>query len=210
MSAHGILKDHTAAAHAVVDAAFSHFDLRERESYVSFLLAHARVLPVIEGALIDERCLPLWQPRASLLMRDLDTFGCRPPGSLFFAEIKPLAEKIGLLYVLEGSRLGGRVLLGRVGTGFSSDFLSATHKPGEWRRFLQTLNELAEVENEAWLKGVLAGARHGFQLYIRSVIETFSNSKSSKERRFAKTVRSSLLCSNRSRTLGGLVAAGYF
>ena len=96
------------------------------------------------------------------------------------------------------------------GTGFSADFLSAAHGPGEWRRFLQTLNERAEVENEVWLEGVLAGACHGFQLYIRSVIETFSNSKSSKERRFAKTVRSSLLCSNRSRTLGGLVAAGYF
>jgi hypothetical protein len=30
MSAHTTLKDHTAAAHAVVDAAFSHFDLGER------------------------------------------------------------------------------------------------------------------------------------------------------------------------------------
>jgi hypothetical protein len=78
------------------------------------------------------------------------------------------------------------------GTGFSADFLSAAHGPGEWRRFLQTLNERAEVENESWLRGVLAGACHGLQLHIHAVNETFSNSKSSEDRRFANMGRSSL------------------
>jgi heme oxygenase len=210
MSAHIILKDHTAAAHAAVDYAFSHFDLGKRESYVNFLLTHARVLPVIESALNDDPCLPPWQPRAALLMRDLDSFGRRPLRPLFFAETMPSAEKLGLLYIVEGSRLGGRVLLGRVGTGFSADFLSATHQPGEWRRFLQTLNERAEVENEVWLEGVLAGACHGFQLYIHSVIETFSNSKSSEDRHFANSGRSSLLYRTRSRTSRGSSASNCF
>jgi heme oxygenase len=46
-----IVKAHTAAAHCMIDAARSRFDLVERDSYIKFLQAHARVRPAIEVVL---------------------------------------------------------------------------------------------------------------------------------------------------------------
>jgi heme oxygenase len=177
MSAHAIVRSRTAAAHSMIDTAFSRFNLGDRRSYVTFLQAHARVVPTIEAVLGDETHLPPWRPRTALLARDLDAFGYRLPKPVAQSETWSLAAKFGLLYVLEGARLGTRLLLRRAGAGFSSHYLGAAHEPGEWRAFTEALNGRAEQENAAWLEAVVAGARNGFRLYASSASEVFTASR---------------------------------
>jgi heme oxygenase len=174
MSAHAIVKIRTAAAHRMVDATYSRFDLADRDSYINFLQAHARIVPPIEAVLGHRSNLPQWRPRAALLSRDLDAFCVRPSKPLAVIKSLGLAQKFGLLYVLEGSRLGGRLLLQRVGLGYSSHYLSAKHTSGEWRAFTVALDDRARAENEEWLEGVVAGANHGFELYELSATELFT------------------------------------
>ena len=178
MSAHAILKARTAAAHATIDADFSRFDLGCRDAYVDFLLAHARVLPAIEIVLAREPGLPQWRQRTGLLAEDLWAFGHDPPDPMIVTGGSGLAEKFGLLYVMEGSRLGGHLLSRRVGRGFSKQFLSAVHLPGEWRAFIEALEDRAEVENGRWLEGAVAGASRGFDLYALSARRALPRSSS--------------------------------
>lgn len=168
MSAHAIVKARTAAAHARVDAAFGRFDLGRRESYVRFLQAHGRVVPAVEAALGQggpQDCLPDWRPRTACLESDLAAFGEELPVPIANAVPSGAAERFGLLYVLEGSRLGGRLLLRRVGAGFPTHYLSAIHQPGEWRAFTRALDARAAAEGGAWVEAMVAGALHGFALY---------------------------------------------
>lgn len=148
----------------MVDAVFTGFELGERQSYVRFLEAHGRVVPAIEATLRHEG-LPPWRPRTSDLARDLAAFGCELPRSLVVGASAGLAWQFGLLYVIEGSRLGGRLLLRRVGEAFSAQYLSAVHRPGEWRAFTAALDACAAAKGAAWLDAAVAGALHGFQLY---------------------------------------------
>lgn len=164
MSAHAALRARTAAAHARVDRVFGRFDLARRESYIRFLQAHARVLPPIEAAL-GHRRLPRWRPRTDCLSRDLAAFRHGLPALLPLTSGRGFAQQVGLVYVTEGSRLGGRLLLQRVGPGFSSHYLSAIHEPGEWRAFTTELDALAKGEGADWLEGAVAGAVEAFQLY---------------------------------------------
>jgi heme oxygenase len=168
MSAHATVRVRTVGDHAMIDAAFSCLDLSDRADYLHFLRAHAGVLPAIEAALGVEPSLPPWRPRTDALKWDLIAFGSDLP-ELCSIGAAGLAEKFGLLYVIEGSRLGARLLLPRVGTGYSSHYLSALHQPGEWRAFIQALDGRAAREGTAWLEGVVAGARHGFRLYGKSL-----------------------------------------
>ena len=177
MHAHAKVRSRTAAAHSMIDAAFSRFNLCDRHSYVTFLQAHARVVPTIEAVLGDETHLPPWRPRTALLARDLDAFGYRLPKPVAQSETWSLAAKFGLLYVLEGSRLGNQILLRRAGAGFSSHYLGAAHEPGEWRAFSNALNGRAEQENATWLEAVVAGANNGFRLYASSASGFFAASR---------------------------------
>lgn len=177
MSAHTIVKARLAAAHVAIDTAFSRFDLSNEDSYVHFLQTIARVVPAVEAVLHHGLCLPPWRPRSALLNRDLDAFGHRLPKPLAVSKSRVLAENFGLLYVLEGSRLGSHLLLRQVGHGFSSHYLSDTHQPGEWRAFTDALDNRAKAEHSAWVEGVLAGANYGFQLYRLSASEVVTDTK---------------------------------
>lgn len=174
VSSHAILKARTAAAHLAVEADFSRFDLGCRESYISFLLTHARVLPAAEGILAKEIGLPQWRQRTDLIGEDLRGFGYMLPEPENISEALDQPEKFGLLYVLEGSRLGGHVLSRRVGRDFPKQFLSAVHMPGEWLAFKMALESRAEVEDGNWLEGVIAGANRGVELYALSIRQAFS------------------------------------
>jgi heme oxygenase len=177
MSAHAIVKTSTSAAHSAIEAVFSRFDFADRDSYISFLVTQARVIPAIEAVLGHDADLPAWRPRAALLTRDLDAFGYHLPKPLAVSAPSSLAERFGLLYVIEGSRLGGRLLLRRVSPNFASYYLSATHEPGEWRMFTRALDVRAQSEGATWIEDVVAGASRGFQLFTLSALETFGASR---------------------------------
>lgn len=169
LSAHAVLRSRTAAAHEAVDGAFGHFDLAERESYRDFLTAHAAALPLLEALLLRHSgALPPWRSRLALLEADLAALGTGMPAPLKADLPSGEAEVHGLLYVLEGSRLGGKMLARQVPDALPCAFLGAGHLKGEWRAFLQALNERAEREAPAWLDRAVDGATLGFGLYRRA------------------------------------------
>jgi heme oxygenase len=80
------------------------------------------------------------------------------------------AEVFGMLYVLEGSRLGSRVLRERVMAStdatvrMANAYLSA-NDPQLWRTFLKRLETAVEAEDSA---ETTAGAIYAFALFQRS------------------------------------------
>ena len=167
-SAQIILREATKDAHGRVDAAFVEFSLIDRSLYRSFLRAHARALIPIETLLLAAPSLPVWRPRAILLTEDLAALDAVMPVPLAVKELNSRGNLHGMLYVLEGSRLGGGILSRRVGEGFPTAFLSATHQPGEWRSLLSTLDRRAGDEPSPWMDEAVAGARCAFELYVKA------------------------------------------
>lgn len=105
--------------------------------------------------------------RSERLARDLEVTGGRAP------DVDPVAvrgrpEALGLMYVLEGSTLGGQVIR-RAATraGVSMDGLSFLDPYGaavgsRWKAFLNVLD--AHAQSAGDIDGMVAGARRGFAL----------------------------------------------
>lgn len=157
------LRAASAPDHDRVDALFGGYQLDEADGYARFLEAHARALPAAEVALASAPDLPAWRRRTALLAADLAALGRDMPEPLDFAARGPAAW--GLLYVTEGSRLGGAMLARSVPETLPSAYLAARHERGEWKRTLDALEARADAEGAAWQDEALAGARAGFRLY---------------------------------------------
>ena len=167
MSAVAALRSRTAARHDEVDAAFAAFRLDRAREYRDFLLAHARALPAAEAVMAATPHLPGWRPRTSLLTRDLAELGVAMPPPLAFAP-KSAAAAWGVLYVVEGSRLGGAMLARQVPPDLPARYLQAAFEPGEWRTLRAAIDAEAQREDDAWLAQALAGAEACFALYRRA------------------------------------------
>jgi len=159
------------AAHERVDVAFSGFDLGNPASYAAFLDTHAAIVLPLER-MLAERVLPPWTPRADCLRGDLSALGRPVPPPLTIAASGAGAAHDGwchgALYVLEGSRLGGRVLAGRVPDGLPHAYLSAAHGPGGWRAFLDALGARLDAGDAAFREGAVTGAVETFALFERA------------------------------------------
>ncbi len=161
------LRAETAPQHDMVDAAFGAHDLADAPSYASFLAAHARALPAVEAVLARHPDLPAWRERTSLLAADLIDLGAAiPPAATFALPDRPGAAW-GALYVTEGSRLGGIMLVRGVPDALPSRYLAAKHLPGEWRALLAAID--AHDGDPAWIEGLVAGASATFALYAEVV-----------------------------------------
>lgn len=160
----GHLRAQTRADHEAVDAEFSGFDLSTRDGYIHFLMAHARVLPVVEQSLSPGSLIPQWQGRTTALLADIRALNGVAPENVSVDLPKTEAGRWGALYVLEGSRLGGAVLAKRIPRGMPSAYLSARHPPGAWTRILQTLDGIdsgTEFRTDAVL-----GAKTVFRAFL--------------------------------------------
>lgn len=154
------------AAHETVDKAFSHFHLSDRASYGAFLSSHARAVFAAEPYL--QKCrdiLPVWRPRSELLRADLIAMDMELPQASDVMWPDHPGSAWGVLYVLEGSRLGGRILAGRVGDGLPHAYLSAIHEHGEWVRFLNVLGERMDSGAPEDRQAVMDGAIMAFGLF---------------------------------------------
>lgn len=164
MTAISLLRARTAAAHEAVDAAFGGYDLQDRESYRRFLTAHASALPQAEGIAVT--VWPRLRPRTPLLAADLAALGAATSAGVTPAtqpDAGPAAW--GALYVVEGSRLGGGLLAGRVGEGLPTAYLAATHEPGEWRAIRAAIDKAAEGQDGGWREAMVTGALEVFACY---------------------------------------------
>jgi heme oxygenase len=168
MSAHSLLRAATVDSHAAVDDVFSAYDMSDAGSYRKFLEVNAEALMPLERLLSNSVVdLPIWHPRAPLLQRDLLILRSPPPAPAAILGNFSAAMLHGVLYVLEGSRLGGRVLSQRVGAGLPKAYLGAVHAKGEWRSFLAAV-DAAGTGSSSWLAGAVTGAKFAFDHYLRA------------------------------------------
>jgi heme oxygenase (biliverdin-IX-beta and delta-forming) len=169
---HQALREATAQAHARVDSAFAGFDLTDRDSYARFLRAHADVVWPLEAALPGAQVAPDWErrKRGALLKEDLAFLGHRadpasatPDEPLRFQGNPAIA---GALYVLEGSRLGGRFLARQLPPGFPRAYLDADQAAGNWRNLLDRIDVI--LYDAPALQSALSAAHQVFAAFERS------------------------------------------
>lgn len=164
------LRAATSKDHEALDALASAFDFETASGYSGFLSASAAALFPLELALeragVEDwlRDWPLRTRRAALA-RDLAALGASVPVAK--PEATPSrAFGAGLLYVLEGSRLGARVLARRVREAepdLPVAYLTHGDDAHPWRSFLTWLEAQPKVglrTDEA-----IAGARYGFRCF---------------------------------------------
>jgi heme oxygenase len=160
-----ILRTRTRREHVRTEAIFSDFDLQSRVGYARFLIAQASASLAVEQSLESAGVTDVvadWpERRRGHLLRDdlaqLDVGGVKlqPPTSFGSS-----AEIMGAVYVLEGSRLGGKVLRKQVFGTAPTRFLGADSRPGAWRDFLASLDRGLSGERDIRL--AVAAARGVF------------------------------------------------
>ena len=157
------LRAATRDEHARVDAAFSRFDLNRRAGYGGFLSAQARVLPALEAKITAAGLWEAWSPRAPALFADLADLGRGAEAPPIAVDLPTDAELWGALYVVEGSRLGGAILAGRVSPEFPKRFLLGGG-PG-WLVFQDAMAGAPSFATPTGPAQLLAGARKAFAAF---------------------------------------------
>ena len=174
-STRALLRASTARLHAVVDARFAPMLRSGEAGYRSFLLASAAAVFPLEQALLAadvDAVLPDWaqRTRSAALRADLADLGVTDvpvaPPPLLAGE----ARQFGALYVLEGSRLGAKLLLPELLARGGTRVRAATRylRHGEGRRLWPSF--LAYLESSEAARrcpdDAIAGARAAFALFV--------------------------------------------
>lgn len=174
---HAMLRRDSNPLHRAVEAALASYDLLEADGYRGFLLAQARAVLPIERALDEAGVIgivPDWpdRRRSQALCEDLLCLGGAAPVDADHAlAIGTPGQSLGALYVLEGSRLGGRLLAQRVAGSRdpslreATSFLRHSAGPGKWKAFLTILNASPSPHGE-----VFDGARQAFEQFLAAAV----------------------------------------
>ncbi|TWI53861.1 heme oxygenase [Pseudomonas duriflava] len=164
--------------HQQVDDVFSSYRLTEREGYQAFLVAHASALFPLEEMLERagiQQLVPDWTERCRrfALAEDLASLGVELPSYEPLDLYPGEAAQWGFAYVLEGSRLGGKMLARIVSTSPDSRVREAlrylTHVPrgghNSWPAFLQEL----ECQAAKWPdQDVFEGQAQAFAVFLKA------------------------------------------
>lgn len=162
-----LLRAATAAHHDRVDAVFSRATLSDPLSYGRFLRAQAAAHLPTEAALTDAgvaTVIPDWdeRQRSALLREDLAELGLAVPPPSGALVLQGEGALLGALYVLEGSRLGGAMLVRSVAPDLPRRYLGA-QRQGSWRALQQLLD--ARLVTPADRNAAIATARTVFTLF---------------------------------------------
>lgn len=169
-SARFSLRDATAGAHDRLDRLYSRLDLSQRSRYAAFLLSHAAAFLPVEAALGAAGAGDLvagWRDRrrGPALLSDLAVMDLAAPQPAAAPAFESEAQILGGVYVLEGSRLGGALLVRQVGAGLPTNFL-APGNPADWRAFTSLLDE--RLSSGARLADAAAAAIAVFAVFERA------------------------------------------
>jgi heme oxygenase len=168
-----MLRAATIDLHAAVDARFSRGWNRDAKGYAAFLVALARVVIPLERALETAgvaKLLPDWadRRRSDALAEDLASLD-EPLSPIHVEPLAGEAQMFGALYVLEGSRLGGKLLLKRAlehpdeRVRAATRYLSHGADRNLWPSFVQRLDASAAVAEAP--DDAVAAARWAFMLF---------------------------------------------
>lgn len=154
------LRAHTQPFHERAERAFARFDLTTSSGYEGFLQAQAAAVIPIEDALESfgaARLLPDWaeRRRSGAVRSDLATLGAAHDPAPSYPAVANDAEAWGALYVIEGSKIGARFLLGRIRSR-ATQFLSHRGGPDSWRDFVARLNGLDSTQSDDARRGAVA------------------------------------------------------
>jgi heme oxygenase len=169
------LKQATSQAHQALDDMIGSFE--SEEDYARYLCGMARFRLPVE-AWLSARPLPEgfddWQPGlyGDELIADLAVFGLAPPDDM--PEFAPPAGDglLGLLYVLEGSALGARLLAKRAeAIGFSETngaqhLFAQARNFSNWRAFSARMENVCVYDKRAaaaWADTAFDYARNAFE-----------------------------------------------
>jgi heme oxygenase len=142
--------------------------------YLEFLLLSAAAVGPIEDALRDahvERILPDWEDRSRVasLRADLAELGVVTPAIAQPPSLGGEAHQFGVVYVLEGSRLGARVLVRRLlaipdlQTPRAMRYLRHCEGLPLWQSFVERLESSAAVRRSP--EDSIAGAHTAFKWF---------------------------------------------
>jgi heme oxygenase len=151
--------------HTSLDRFASQFDLATKAGLEDFLrfmwIGCSRVEDGLDTAGAG-RLLPEWprRRRSALLARDLGETNETVPLAVDFASD---GEVWGGLYVLEGSRLGGRILARSTPLSGQSAFLSESDERSFWPQFLKRLQSADQGTNAR--ADMASGARKAFAAF---------------------------------------------
>lgn len=173
-----LLRSATASAHADVDRRMGAMIGAGARGYAEFLIESAAAVLPLEHALTEAGAaslLPDWEKRrrTDALRADLATLGAQPSTLACVSHVGGEAHQLGMLYVLEGSRLGARVLLCDIEASGNERMRAATrylrHGEGHrfWPTFLATLEASHAVRRAP--HDAIAGAQAAFALFAPAV-----------------------------------------
>jgi heme oxygenase len=166
---HARLKVATADAHGRVESRARVVerlgDIAEQTALTAaFYVLHTEVEAAAAPWLSDHPALDFEaRRRTPLLRRHLEALGAPAPRVTEAAKAESSAEAIGLLYVLEGATLGGKVIRKTVAAGGGDlaglDFLDpyGDATAARWRAFLAVLDDVGQADPDAAVRGALQG-----------------------------------------------------
>ena len=173
------LRTATAQAHERLDSSARRANLAEQLNYGWFLKAQSGPVRALEAALEQfgvARLLPDWslRRRTAALEHDLEYLHVHAEACPAACLTSP-AQAFGTLYVLEGSRLGARILLQQIldtapALEPATRFLRHGSEHRLWPTFLRALEAKVGADD---LAKCVQGARNAFALFERSLMETF-------------------------------------
>lgn len=150
-----------------MDRAFGAFDLTTRQGYGDFLLAQAEAFLPVEAAIDAAEpadLLPDWpaRRRSAALLNDLHQLGLTAPAERAPPLFRSREEILGAIYVLEGSRLGGKMLARSVPADLPRSFIGTTDA-GLWRHLIEALDKQLNSDDKHRL--AIAAALRVFALF---------------------------------------------
>lgn len=161
------LRERTRQQHEATEAAFAPFDLSDPAHYRSFLTAHAMVLPRIELS-VTGRGWSGFHPRLPRVADDLAALGAWLPVPMIAPSVSE-AGTWGVQYVLEGSKLGGRVLASRLAEGSPARYLTPdADMSANWQDFCAAFDKAAAGASLDWLEEAVSAAIETFQCFRKA------------------------------------------
>ena len=173
------LRNETAALHAAVERHFAPWRTT-RDAYIRYLLMNqpfASIEPALEAARIH-RVLPDWdlRRRRFVLASDMVALGIPTCETRTIAISDDVGTLLGWSYVLEGSRLGARIILKQIESIQSPELNGATRflrhgaETNLWTRFTAALSR---IDNDRpAIENACEAARRAFHCF-KEVAESF-------------------------------------